>query len=101
VALANKADLTALGLNAHLRPFFQIHDPAVIEKMFRTRGRIGIGEDDRALIDRGHRLDELTHIRLGPTAPDEVRGQIRIALTTLGIPVPKIDKSDIPYRSTR
>jgi hypothetical protein len=43
----------------------------------------------------------LTHIRLGPTAPDEVRGQIRIALTTLGIPVPKIDKSDIPYRSTR
>jgi hypothetical protein len=43
----------------------------------------------------------LTHIRLGPAAPDQVADQIRMALITLGLPTPKIDKSRIPYRPTR
>lgn len=43
----------------------------------------------------------LAHIRLGPAASDELNDQIRIALMTLGIPTPKIDKSDIPFRPTR
>src|SRR5271165_57157 len=43
----------------------------------------------------------LTHIRLGPAAPDQLEDQLRMTLTTLAIPLPRIDKSDIPYRSTR
>lgn len=43
----------------------------------------------------------LSHIRLGPAASDELMDQLRVALVTLGIPVPEIDKSDTPYRSTR
>ena len=43
----------------------------------------------------------LTHIRLGPAAPDGLRDHIRIALMTLGIPTLNIDKSDIPFRPTR
>jgi hypothetical protein len=43
----------------------------------------------------------LTHIRLGPAAPDQLADQFRMALMTLGLPTPKIDKSRIPYRPTR
>jgi DUF2971 family protein len=43
----------------------------------------------------------LTQIRLGPAAPNQLNDQLRTTLTMLGIPVPKIDQSDIPYRSTR
>ncbi len=46
----------------------------------------------------------LTHIRIGPAAPNQLLDQIRMTLTTLGIPLPnsdKMDKSGIPYRSTR
>jgi len=40
----------------------------------------------------------LTHIRLGPAAPDELKDQFRTALMKLNIPMPQIDKSDIPFR---
>jgi hypothetical protein len=44
----------------------------------------------------------LSHIRLGPAAPGQLADQLRMALTTLGVPTPKnIDKSRIPYRPTR
>jgi hypothetical protein len=43
----------------------------------------------------------LTHVRLGPAAPDQLQDQLRMTLTTLGIPLPTIEKSGIPYRSTR
>jgi Protein of unknown function (DUF2971) len=41
----------------------------------------------------------LTHIRVGPAAPRELADQIRMTLTTLGLPLPEMEKSDIPYRS--
>jgi hypothetical protein len=41
----------------------------------------------------------LTHIRAGPAAPRELADQIRMTLTTLGLPLPEMEKSDIPYRS--
>jgi hypothetical protein len=42
----------------------------------------------------------LTHVRIGPAAPDQLRDQIWIALKSLGIPMfgIDIDKSNIPYR---
>jgi hypothetical protein len=43
----------------------------------------------------------LTHLRIGPAAPNELMDQLRVTFTTLGIPQPRIDKSSIPYRSTR
>jgi hypothetical protein len=44
----------------------------------------------------------LTHIRVGPAAPDQLKDQIRIALKKLRIPLQlEIDKSCIPYRSAR
>jgi hypothetical protein len=43
----------------------------------------------------------LTHIRIGPAAPDQLKEQIWWALRSFGIPVCglELDKSDIPYRS--
>jgi hypothetical protein len=44
----------------------------------------------------------LTHIRVGPAAPDQLVNQIRIALNKFRIPLDlplQIDKSNIPYRS--
>jgi Protein of unknown function (DUF2971) len=43
----------------------------------------------------------LTHIRLGPAAPDRLADQLRMALTALGVPTPTIEKSPIPYRPAR
>jgi len=43
----------------------------------------------------------LTHLRIGPAAPDELMDQLRVTFTGLGIPQPKIGRSSIPYRSTR
>jgi hypothetical protein len=43
----------------------------------------------------------LTHIRLGPAAPERLKDQIAIVLKTFGLPAPKIDQSDIPFRSSR
>jgi len=43
----------------------------------------------------------LTHIRLGPAAPERLNDQIATVLRTFGLPTPKIDQSDIPFRSTR
>lgn len=43
----------------------------------------------------------ITHIRVGPAAPHQLEEQLVMTLTTLGIPVPRIERSDIPYRSTR
>jgi hypothetical protein len=43
----------------------------------------------------------LTHIRLGPAAPSQLKDEIWVALMSLGIPMPMIDKSDIPYRPAR
>jgi resolvase-like protein len=43
----------------------------------------------------------LTHLRIGPAAPDELMDQLRVTSTALGIPQPKIGRSSIPYRSTR
>jgi hypothetical protein len=44
----------------------------------------------------------LSHIRLGPAAPAQLADQLRMALTTLGVPTPEnIDKSCVPYRPTR
>jgi hypothetical protein len=44
----------------------------------------------------------ITHIRVGPAAPDQLKDQIRIALKKLRIPLQlEIDKSCIPYRSAR
>jgi hypothetical protein len=43
----------------------------------------------------------LTHIRLGPAAPDRLADQLRMTLAALGVPALTIDKSPIPYRPTR
>jgi hypothetical protein len=43
----------------------------------------------------------LASVRLGPAASDELKDQIWMALIALGIPLPKIDKSDIPFRPAR
>jgi hypothetical protein len=43
----------------------------------------------------------LTHIRIGPAAPNQLMDQLRGTLAKLGIPIPQIDRSDIPYRSVR
>jgi hypothetical protein len=43
----------------------------------------------------------LTHARIGPAASPHLIDQIRTTVTTLNIPMPKIDKSAIPYRSRR
>jgi hypothetical protein len=43
----------------------------------------------------------LTHIRLGPAAPEKLKDQICMALIALGIPTPSIDQSGIPFRPTR
>jgi hypothetical protein len=44
----------------------------------------------------------LTHIRIGPAAPSQLRDQIQMALWRFGIPSPEIiDQSTIPYRCTR
>lgn len=43
----------------------------------------------------------LTHIWLGPASAPSLEGQLRALCTQLTIPEPCIEKSDIPYRSTR
>jgi len=43
----------------------------------------------------------LTHIRLGPSSAVGLEDQLRQLCEQLGIPEPVIEKSDIPYRSTR
>lgn len=43
----------------------------------------------------------LTHIRLGPAASSQLEDQVWMTLMTLGIPLPRIERSDIPYRSIR
>jgi len=53
-------------------------------------------------IPRWKQQGMLTHIRLGPAAPDTLKDQIIMALVTLGIPMPaRIDQSNIPFRPTR
>ena len=50
---------------------------------------------------RGIQEHVLTHIRIGPAAPEGLMRQIWAALRSSGIPVfgLNLDKSDIPYRS--
>lgn len=54
-----------------------------------------------ALKPQGLESSALTHVRVGPAAPDQLKGQIWWALRSFGIPTFAInpDKSDIPYRS--
>jgi Protein of unknown function (DUF2971) len=43
----------------------------------------------------------LTHIRLGPAAPEGLKDQLRLTLAALSIPLPiEIDQSTIPFRHT-
>lgn len=43
--------------------------------------------------------DVLTHLRIGPAAPDELIAQLREATRSLGIAETLIDKSGIPFRA--
>jgi hypothetical protein len=43
----------------------------------------------------------LTHINVGPAASPKLEGQLATAFRSLGVPVPKIERSKLPFRTTR
>ena len=47
------------------------------------------------------KFSRLPHIIVGPAAAPKLEEQLKTAFTSFGLPVPKIDRSKLPYRTTR
>ena len=67
---------------------------------WRARGGDRVGYLTLPIPNWG-RAGALTHVRLGPAASSDPTEQLRAEAMSLGIHIPPIDRSNIPYRSVR